>query len=94
MSDTNIGAAKWKWEQSRSRTSGWTAVTEGEVAEYTVDATTDDYYLRATATYKDAEDIDKTAQVVSVNRVRDAPTSADEEPSFPDGTDGTRRRWD
>ena len=42
-----------------------------------------DYYLRATATYKDVEDIEKTAQVVSVNKVREAPDTEDATPIFP-----------
>ena len=67
----------WKWEQSRSRTSGWTAIGGGIAAELMPDATTTGNYLRATATYKDADDNDRTPQAVSVNRVRAAPATMD-----------------
>ena len=77
----------WKWEQSRSKTSGWTAIGGGNAAALTPDATTTGYYLRATATYKDADDSDKTADEVSVNVVRATPASTDQDADFPDGAD-------
>ena len=77
----------WKWEKSRSRTSGWTALGGVDAAMRTPDGTTDGYYLRATATYDDTANNDRTAQVVSVNKVRVAPTTTDEDATFPDGSD-------
>ena len=70
------GDVAWKWEQSRSRTSGWTAIGGADVtATHLPDANTDGYYLRATATYMDADNNDRTAQAVSVNKVRMAPAT-------------------
>ena len=83
VENAQITAATWKWEQSRSRTSGWTAISGGDAAALIPDATTTGYYLRATATYKDADDNDKTAHGVSVNKVRATPTSTDRDAEFP-----------
>ena len=47
------------------------------------DATIEGYYLRATATYEDADGNDKTAQAVSVNKVRAAPATTHETAAFP-----------
>ena len=72
----------WKWDKSQDMSS-WAAIAGGSAASYTPDATTTGYYLRVTATYKDANDSDRTAQVVSANMVRVAPTSQDATAAFP-----------
>ena len=82
-----INAAEWKWEKSRSRTSGWTAIggTGTETAAYAPVDTTSGYYLRAMATYADPDGEDRpAASAVSANKVRMAPTTTDENAAFPD----------
>ena len=68
--------AKWQWSKSRSKSSGWTDIDKATGSAYTPDQNGGDsgYYLRATAKYKDRQspsgaDNDKTASVVSANRV-------------------------
>ena len=71
----------WKWEKSQDMSS-WTAIAGGNAASYMPDATTTGYYLRVTASYKDADENDRTAQAVSANAVRVAPASTDAPASF------------
>ena len=82
----------WEWEQSPSRTStsGWTPIDASVLATRTPNATIDGSYLRATATYEDADGNERTAQAVSVNKVRMAPVSEDDLATFPDGSDARR----
>ena len=70
----------WKWEKSQDMSS-WAPIVDS-VSERmrSPDATTVGYYLRATATY-DGEK--RTAQAVSVNKVRAAPTNAPATATFP-----------
>ena len=68
--DVISGEVTWKWERSKSRTSGWTLI-DGETSEsYTVAEDDLDHYLRATASYKDGEGAGKSASAVSANPVR------------------------
>ena len=69
----------WKWEKSQDMSS-WTPIDSVSEAERTPDATTEGYYLRATATYDDEK---RTAQAVSVNKVRAKPTTTDAMATFP-----------
>ena len=77
----------WKWERSRSRASGFVPATGAGAATmmYTPVADDEDHYLRVTATYEVASDDDteRTAMAVSENRGRAAPTSTDEDATFP-----------
>ena len=74
----------WKWEKSQSGTSGWTTIDGGGVTDaYPPTTTTVGYYLRATATYKDADGTERTAAAVSANKVREAP-AANAAAAFPD----------
>ena len=88
LDTTNNGAsdAKWKWEKSQDMSS-WTAVDSSDLRTRTRDTTTVGYYLRATATYDDSFGNGKTAQAVSVNKVRAAPTTAPATAMFPSGSD-------
>ena len=90
VTSAQIDAAEWKWESSQRRTSGWTAIGGAADAMHSPDAIIVGSYLRATATYKDADINDKMAQAVSVNKIRAAPTSTDENAKFPEDA-GTRR---
>ena len=80
--------ATWKWEKSQDMSS-WTAIDgAGETATHTPGSTSESYYLRVTASYKDADGDDRPpAQAVSINRVQTAPTTTDEDAVFPDGSD-------
>ena len=78
--DTDV---TWKWEKSQSRTSGWTTIDDADATNaYTPTTATGSYYLRATATYKDADGTDRTAAAVSANKMREAP-AADTAADFP-----------
>ena len=72
----------WKWEKSQDLSS-WTPIDSVDLAVRTPDATTVGYYLRATATYDDEK---RTAQAVSVNKVRAKPTTTDAMATFPEGS--------
>ena len=63
--------------------SSWTPIDSVSAAIRTPDATTEGYYLRATATYDDEK---RTAQAVSVNKVRAKPTTTDAMATFPEGS--------
>ncbi len=94
-SDAEVNGAEWKWEKSRSRSSGWTAIDgAGTENMYTPGEATTGYYLRAMATYDDTDDNERTPQAVSVNKVREAPATTDEEAAFPDATDANDRSVD
>ena len=81
----------WKWERSRSTTSGFAPATGtgADTAEYTPVDDDARHYLRATATYEVAtdDDTERTSRAVSVNVARAAPTTTDEDATFPDGSD-------
>ena len=88
----------WKWERSRSRTSGFVLATGtgADTAMYTpVDDDVRDY-LRVTATYEVASDDDteRTAEAVSVNKARAAPTTTDEDAAFPSEANANDRDVD
>ena len=80
----------WKWEKSQDMSS-WTPIDSVSAAMRTPDATTVGYYLRATATYDDTANNDRTAQAVSVNKVRAAPTTTDALAAFPTPSDDNNR---
>ena len=81
-SEVDTPTPTWKWEKSQDMSS-WTPIDSVSLPIRTPDATTEGYYLRATATYDDEK---RTAQAVSVNKVRAAPTTTDAPATFPAGT--------
>ena len=83
--DTDI---TWKWEKSQDM-ADWAPVDGAPTAvnSYSVGGTTEDNYLRVTATYDDADGEERTAQAVTAMSVRTAPTTTDADASFPDGSD-------
>ena len=83
----------WKWEKSNSRTSGWSAI-DGAGNTNTYQPEAEIGYLRATATYTDSDNEERTASAVSVNRVRAAPGSADEIAEFPTAANANDRSVD
>ena len=88
--DTQITDAEWKWEKSQDMSS-WAPIDgAGAANTHEVGSTADDYYLRVTATYTDSHGSKKTAEAVSVNKVRMAPTTTDADAAFPSGSDARR----
>ena len=81
----NPANVTWKWERSQSGSSGWEAIPGAAAASLTPDDDDVDHYVRVTATYEVASDDDteRTAQAVSVNKARAAPTTADATAVFP-----------
>ena len=52
--DGDIYGLTWQWQRSKNRASGWTDIFAATSETYTpTGAHTDDYYLRAVASYKD-----------------------------------------
>ena len=70
--DGGVSSITWLWESSMDKTE-WTAISGAMDATYTPVADDGSNYLRATATYTDAEGDSKTAQAVSTNAVPAAP---------------------
>ena len=87
-SDTQITAAKWKWEQSSAMDGPWTLISGETDDEYTPASDVVGMYLQATATYTDEHGDDKTAMAVTAHMVRATPSGGNAAPVFPD-TDGT-----
>ena len=84
----------WKWERSQSGSSGWEAIPGAEAAALTPNDDDVDHYLRVTVTYDvaDADDTERSAQAVSVNKARAAPATADATAVFPsDPADANNR---
>ena len=88
------GSAEWQWSRSKSKSSGWTDIDKATSSTYTPDEDDGDfdYYLRATAKYKDRQspsgaDNDKTASMVSANKVLKL-RSSNEVPEFAEDPDG------
>ena len=79
------GTISWQWYRGSNAISGATNGAGNPTSAYTPAPGDVGSILRATATYRDAEDIanDKTAQEVSYRRVRRAPET-NTDPQFPD----------
>ena len=87
--DSGVTGATWQWSRSRSGTSSWRKIDKATGSHLHAPLDGDkDYYLRATATYKDKESHldEKTAQVVSANTVQ-AARSGNDAPEFADDQD-------
>ena len=84
----------WKWEKSQDKSSWEPIDGAGTDNMYVPDASTEDYYLRATATYTDSDNEERTAAGVSVNRVRAEPDSTDPPATFPAAADANDRSVD
>ena len=84
--DDVSGSATWSWAGSPNGSSSWTPISGETSATYTPVTADVTRFLRATASYDDGEDSDKSAQVVSANRVQPAPALPNEPPQFPSNT--------
>ena len=82
--DGEVSGVTWTWARSMDKSS-WTDLTTADT--YTPVAADLTYYLRATASYTDAEGPNKTAEAASDNMVRERPADADNSaPTFSDTT--------
>ena len=84
----------WKWEKSQDKSSWEPIDGAGTDTMYGPDASTEDYYLRATATYTDSDNEERTASAVSVNKVRAAPDTTDADAAFPTASGANNRNVD
>ena len=84
----------WKWEKSQDKSSWEPIDGAGTDNMYGPDASTEDYYLRATATYDDDDGNERTFAAVSVNRVRAEPDSTDPDATFPTDANANDRSVD
>ena len=79
----NVASTTWSWERSRSRGSGWTAISGATGRTYIPTGDDRDHYLRVTAQYDDGHRSDK-----SLRAVTDFPAADDRvsnaSPVFPD----------
>ena len=80
--DDVSGSVTWSWESSPNGASPWAAISGETLDTYTPVTADVGNYLRATASYSDDESAGKSAQVVSANRVRAAPTGTNALPQF------------
>ena len=79
----------WKWEKSRSRSSGWSLANAEATTEsaYTPVKADEGYYLRVSATYEDGDGNELTVRAVSAARVRATPSETSADATFPTGSD-------
>ena len=87
--DDRPSGITWQWYRTSSRGSPGTAITNATSRSYTPVADEVGSYLRAVASYEDGRGYDKTASVVSANRVQEAPPDP-EPPVFPGRRDYER----
>ena len=88
--DNVIGTVTWSWARSSSRTALGTPISGATSDSYTPVSADVGRYLRATASYTDGEGSDKSASLVSTNRVQPAPVDPNEWPQFPSTETGAR----
>ncbi len=82
-----VQSTTWTWERSTSGGGGWQLISGATADSYTPVVGDINYYLRATATYRDgySPDTDKSISAVSRNRVEAKPP-VNTAPEFPAGT--------
>ena len=86
--DGDISGLTWQWAKSSSKNGTYANIVTATSASYTPVAADERKFLRATASYTDANFSDKTAQAVSYRWVRLEPAS-NNAPTFPDYTGTT-----
>ena len=86
--DGSVSNLTWVWAISSDGTTGWTDIAGATVASYTPLSGDVGSYLRATASYTDAEGSGKSAEGATTHAVRAAPVT-NTAPVFP--TDTTTR---
>ena len=84
--DMGVSDLKWQWARSMSKNGSYTDIEHQIASVYEPVDDDIDYYLRATASYADAEGSDKTAMAVSDYAVQ-AVRGANQPPKFADDQD-------
>ena len=88
--DDVLGNVTWSWRRASSRTALGTIISGATSDSYTPVTAGVGYFLRTTASYTDGEGSDKSASLVSTNRVQPAPVGPNEDPEFPPTETGAR----
>ena len=65
--DGSVTGKLWQWERSSNGITGWTAITGGTLSSYTVANSDQGLWLRATVSYSDGLEPNKTASSSSVS---------------------------
>ena len=78
-----ITEAKWQWEQTSAMDEPWAVILDETAATYTPGEGVIGKYLRATATYTDKHDSDKSEMAVSANKLRASQEGVNSNPVFP-----------
>ena len=71
--DGGVTGLTWQWARSPNRSIGWTDIPGARLGTYTPVAADSDMYLRATASYTDAQAPGQSAQAISNNVVNTIP---------------------
>ena len=67
--DGSVTGVSWQWARSSNRNTGWTNISGATSASYTPSSADQGMYLRATASYDDAQGSGKHAQGVSASQI-------------------------
>ena len=84
------GSVTWSWRRAPSRTARGTIISGATSDSYTPVTADELSFLRTVASYTDGEGSDKSAYLVSTNRVQPAPVGPNEPPEFPTTETGAR----
>ena len=84
------GSVTWSWRRAPTRTALGTIISGATSDSYTPVTADELSFLRTTASYTDGEGSDKSAYLVSTNRVQPAPVGPNEPPEFPPTETGLR----
>ena len=79
--DGGLTNTTWFWERSGDGVGNWESVNGGTSDSYTPVSDDRDWYLRATVSYTDGHGSNKSAAMISVNRVQAAPQQGGGSPS-------------
>ena len=80
--DIVAGSIHWQWSRSPNGSSSWTDIVGETFSSYTATADDANQYLRATASYEDQEDSNKTASATLQTPVGDASPGTNAAPAF------------
>ncbi len=86
--DSDVRRVSWRWASSRDGLTGWHLISGATSSAYTPTSDDIDQYLRATASYRDAEGSNKRSYAISRDPVD---RFGDHAPEFESGETGVRR---
>ncbi len=84
--DGSISGTTWEWARSENGRSGWINISGANSSGYTPVNADGDFYLRASALYRDNRGDGKTAEAVTASSV----PSENRQPNFPPSENGRR----